>query len=242
MREDYYDKFYVLIKQWRIEGDEKAREELIKSNEALVHSIIKRFKGKLDYEDLFQLGMIGLIKAIDRFDINKNVKFSTYAVPVIIGEIKTFLRDNNKLKISRTLKEQGKRVKQKEEELAKYLNRSPTLNEISEELDTSPEEVAAALESSKDPLSIDYSTGENNNSFMENIVTKKLKKDKDDEIGILELTHGLDEKEKRLIIMRFVEEKSQKEVGEYLGINQVKVSRWERKILRKLREMNVNVV
>ncbi len=232
------DKLNYLMKKWKFYGDKKARDELVTFNEPLVHSIIKRFKGRLEYEDLFQLGMVGLIKAIDRFDFSKNVKFSTYAVPVIIGEIKTYLRDDNPVKLSRSIKEQGAKIKETEGELAKFLNRSPSIEEIAKELDIDKEEVAAALEISKPPLSIHYDKDKNGSQKLE----ESLRDKNDSEFGLLELIDGLDQKEKKLIILRYVEERSQKEVGEYLGINQVNVSRWEKKILRKLREMNESAI
>lgn len=241
MKSNLSDKTKELIYRWKQSGDKEARELIIKSNELLVHSIIKRFKKSLDYDDLYQLGMIGLIKAVDRFDPTREVKFSTYAVPLIIGEIKTFLRENTSIKFTRSTKEIGKKVKKTQEELAKCFNRSPTLEEIAKELNITREEVAAAMEVEKPLVSLEsdiqYSSNGNEKMLKEKVLPENSLKKEEKQLDLLELLEVLDQKERTLIKMRYLEDKSQREVGEYFGINQVNISRWEKKVMRKLREV-----
>src|SRR5690625_590372 len=144
------------------EGDKEARDLLVEKNVRLVWSVVQRFLNRgYDPDDLFQIGSIGLIKAIDKFDLSYNVRFSTYAVPMIIGEIQRFIRDDGSIKVSRTIKELGNRVRLKKEELTKKLNRAPTVNEIAEELSVTPEDVAQAEEAIRSPHSIHETVFEN---------------------------------------------------------------------------------
>ncbi len=223
-------------------GEKQAREVLIEQNLGLVRHIVKRFLGRgYEAEDLFQIGVIGLIKSIDKFDTNYDVKFSTYAVPLITGEIKRFIRDDGIVKVSRTLKENGMRVKYAEERLAKKLGCDPTLEEVAEEAALTPEEVVLAMEANVQVESIYKSVyqSDGNELFM----VDQLADEKHDEqesvlnhIVVTQLVSGLPQKEQRLIELRYYQDKTQTEVAKVLGISQVQVSRLEKKILRDMRQ------
>lgn len=242
-------------------GDKEAREILIEKNLGLVHHIVKRFLGRgYDAEDLFQIGSIGLMKAIDKFDLSFEVKFSTYAVPMIAGEIKRFLRDDGIVKISRTVKENGFKVKMARERLTQRLGREPGVTEIAEEAQLTLEEVIMALEASVEVESIYKSVYQTDGSevyLVDKIVqngaglavgnttgsagyggsaSEDYEKEKVLNHMLLEqLLEELDEKERSLIFMRYFEEKTQTEVAKRMGISQVQVSRMEKKILIHMR-------
>lgn len=222
-------------------GDKKAREVLIEENLGLVHHIVKRYIGRgYELEDLFQIGSIGLMKAIDKFDISYEVCFSTYAVPMIAGEIKRFLRDDGMIKMSRSLKENAYKIKRTKEKLAHELLRDATIDEISKECGLSVEEIVMALESDYEVESI-YKTvyqGDGNEIYL----VDKLPDKKDENENILnkmtitQLLNTLEEKERQLITLRYYKDKTQVEVAEILGISQVQVSRLEKKILVRMRQ------
>lgn len=234
------DTIALIIKSH--EGDKKAREILIEKNLGLVWSIVRRFTGRgQEMEDLFQIGSIGLMKAIDKFDISYDVKFSTYAVPMITGEIKRFLRDDGMIKVSRTLKETAVKVRVAREQMNHYSGREPTLEEIAAEIGVSEEDVVMAMEAGSEVESL-YKTiyqGDGNAIFL----IDKIEEEKDVHTNIVnkmvveELMETLDDKERELIKMRYFKEKTQTEIALELGISQVQVSRLEKKILKSLRHM-----
>lgn len=222
-------------------GDKAAREVLIESNLGLVHHIVKRFFNRgYDVEDLFQIGTIGLIKAIDKFDLSYDVKFSTYAVPMILGEIKRFLRDDGMIKVSRTVKENGLKAKMAEQRLLGRLGREPTLLEVAEEAGLNREEIVLALEAGAEVESIYKSVPQADGS--EIFLVDKVAGNSGNSTGELlnhlllkQLLEGLTERERSLITMRYFEDRTQSEVAEKLGISQVQVSRLEKKILLHMR-------
>ena len=223
-------------------GDKQAREVLIEKNLGLVHHIVKRFLGRgYDAEDLFQIGVIGLIKSIDKFDTSYDVKFSTYAVPLITGEIKRFLRDDGMVKVSRTLKENGMKVRYATERLGNKLNREPTLAEVAREAALTDEEVVMAMEANVQVESIYKSVYQNDGN--EIFLVDQLADEKQNEQELVlnhmvlsQLISGLPQKEQKLIKLRYYQDKTQTEVAKVLGISQVQVSRLEKKILLDMRQ------
>lgn len=220
-------------------NDKEAMEILIKNNSGLVWNIVKRFIGRgYETEDLYQIGSMGLIKAIKRFDVNLDVQLSTYAVPYIMGEIKRFIRDDGIIKVSRQTKELAIKIKQIQNE---YLNKNGeeiTITKISEVLNIPKEEIAAAIESSNTVNSIYSVEGANED---ERTLLEKISDTKDeynnlvDKITLKELINNLDEKEKKVVLLRYYKEQTQAQVGKTLGITQVQVSRIEKKVLDKMR-------
>lgn len=231
----------VLIRKAQ-SGEKKAREVLIEQNLGLVHHIVKRFLGRgYDAEDLFQIGVIGLIKSIDKFDTSYDVKFSTYAVPLITGEIKRFLRDDGMVKVSRTLKENGMKVRYAAERLGSKLNREPTLAEVAREAELTDEEVVMAMEANVQVESIYKSVYQNDGN--EIFLVDQLADEKQNEQELVlnhmvlsQLISGLPQKEQKLIKLRYYQDKTQTEVAKVLGISQVQVSRLEKKILLDMRQ------
>jgi len=224
------------------EGDQEARERLINCNLKLVFNIVQRFENRgYELEDLFQIGTIGLIKAIDKFDLSYQVKFSTYAVPMILGEIKRFLRDDSSVKVSRSLKETAFKVNRAREELAKKLGREPGINEIAQVLDLSREEIVAALEAIQSPGSIHETVYQDDGDPI--YVLDQLQDENEqepawlDKIALKEVLLKLPEKHRKVIVMRFFQDKTQTEVAEKLGLSQVQISRIERQALARLREL-----
>lgn len=221
-------------------GDKGAREVLIEKNLGLVHHIVKRFLGRgYDAEDLFQIGSIGLMKAIDKFDLSYDVKFSTYAVPMISGEIKRFLRDDGMVKVGRTLKENGYKVKMAREKLTQQLGREPLMQEVAEEARLTMDEVVMAMEAGAEVESIYQSVYQSDGSEVY-LVDKLVSEDKEKEnllnhMLLQQLLGELDEKERELIHMRYFQEQTQTEVAKKLGISQVQVSRLEKRILIRMR-------
>lgn len=224
-------------------GDKEARDMLVEENMGLVWSIVKRFNGRgHEIEDLFQIGSIGLIKAIDKFDTSFEVKFSTYAVPMITGEIKRFIRDDGIIKISRSIKENSWKIKCAAEKFINTHGREATVNELALEVGITIEEIAMAMDINMEVESI-YKTiyqGEGNEIYL---VDKVADTDKP-EIGqavvnkilLTQLMNELSDVERELIVLRYFKNKTQTQVAEVLGISQVQVSRLERKILLAMRE------
>ena len=222
-------------------GDKKAREELIDGNLRLVLSIIQRFNGKLrDADDLFQVGCVGLIKAIDHFDTEIGVKFSTYAVPMIIGEIRRYLRDNNSLRVSRGTRDLAYRALNAKEELAKKLLREPAVEDIAAHLEEAPQAVAEALESIMEPISLfDPIYGENGDSLyvMDQIRDEECTDDAWlENIAVAEAMKKLSDRERSIIAMRFFRGKTQMEIASEIGISQAQVSRIEKSALERIRK------
>lgn len=222
-------------------GEKEAREVLIEQNLGLVRHIVKRFLGRgHDPEDLFQIGVIGLIKSIDKFDTGYDVKFSTYAVPLITGEIKRFIRDDGMIKVSRTLKENNMRVKYARERLGSRLNREPLIEEVAGEAQLTVEEVVLALEANVQVESIYKSVYQNdgNEIFMVDQLADEKQNEQEmvlNHLVLNQLIASLEEKEQRLIRLRYYQNKTQTEVAKVLGISQVQVSRMEKRILLDMR-------
>ena len=227
---------YIKLAQ---ENNEEAMELLVKNNSGLVWNIVKRFIGRgYEAEDLYQIGSMGLIKAIKRFDINLEVQLSTYAVPYIMGEIKRFIRDDGIIKVSRQTKELAIKIKQIQNEYMNKNGEEISIIKISEILDIPKEEIAAAIESSNNVDSIYSVEGTNED---ERILLEKIADNKDDykslvnKIAINEMIEKLDETEKQVVLLRYYREQTQAQVGKILGISQVQVSRIEKRVLDKMR-------
>ncbi len=221
------------------QGDKNAREELINGNLRLVLSVIQRFTNRDEnLDDLFQVGCIGLIKAIDNFDINQEVKLSTYAVPMIIGEIRRYLRDNNSVRVSRSMRDTAYHAMQAKEKLTDRLKREPTVEEIAKELDTKKENVVLALESIVDPVSLYepiYSDGNDTIYVMDQIGDSHTDDNWIDEIIFRESINELNPREKRILYLRFLKGKTQMEVAGEIGISQAQVSRLEKGAIKHIK-------
>ena len=223
------------------EGDEEARAQIVEENTGLVWCIVRRFTGRgTELEDLFQIGTIGLLKAIDKFDLSYEVKFSTYAVPMISGEIKRFLRDDGMIKVSRSLKELSYKGYQAQEVLGRKLGREPSVTELAGYLDVSPEELTMAMDACTDVESLHrpvYKKEGQEISLMEKVGKEDGAEERVlDHLLLKELLTSLDKEERKLIYLRYFAEKTQTQVGKEMGISQVQVSRMEKKILKNLRE------
>ena len=248
------DETTVLIEQLQA-GKTEVREVLVEKNLGLVHHIVKRFLGRgVDAEDLFQVGSIGLMKAIDKFNLAFDVKFSTYAVPMISGEIKRFLRDDGMVKVSRTLKENGLHVKKAVERLSQKLGREPTIMEISQETGLLEEDIVLAMEAGIEVESIyksvfqsdgneiflvDQVVGTNGKGALGESVNSPEDKEKEELLNHLlleQLLESLSVEERQLIVLRYFKDKTQMEVACVMGISQVQVSRMEKRILLRMRE------
>lgn len=221
-------------------GDKTARDELINGNLRLVLSVIQRFTGRGEnLDDLFQVGCIGLIKSIDNFDITQNVRFSTYAVPMIIGEIRRYLRDNNAIRVSRSIKDTAYKAMQAKEKLSVQKQSEPTVSEIAKELDLPVEDVVIALESIVSPVSLYdpvYSDGGDTIYVLDQIGDNNDDRNWLDEISLKESIKNLNEREKHILSLRFMQGKTQMEVSEEIGISQAQVSRLEKGALKRIRE------
>mgnify|MGYP000879463467 FL=1 len=224
-----------------LEGDFQAREKLVSGNLRLVLSVIQRFNNRGELvDDLFQVGCVGLIKAIDNFDLGQNVKFSTYAVPMIIGEIRRYLRDNTPVRVSRSLRDIAYKVLQIRDQLAHKLSREPSLEEISAKLLINREEITFALDSIQEPVSLFepiYHDGGDPIFVMDQISDEKSQDEKWLEvIAIKDALQKLNEREKLILTLRFYRGKTQMEVADEIGISQAQVSRLEKSALGQLRK------
>lgn len=221
------------------QGNSSAREELINGNLRLVLSVIKRFQGRGENpDDLFQIGCIGLIKAIDNFDVTQNVRFSTYAVPMIIGEIRRYLRDNSAVRVSRSIKDMAYRSMQAKEKLIAELGREPTVSEIAKELDAPRTDVVIALESVVEPMSLYepvFSDGGDTVYVLDQVGDKNNESGWVDEISFKEAMKNLSDREKRILNLRFIHGKTQMEVSKEIGISQAQVSRLEKGVIDKIK-------
>ncbi len=211
------------------------RDEKIESNMGLVRSIAHKFAGRgIDYEDLVQIGCIGLIKAVDNFDENRGFSFSTYAVPLIMGEIRQHFRDDGTIKVSRTIKEQNRKISAFTESFFNENGREPTLSEISENLSLTKEEIARAVNSSLPVFSLTHSNDDDTNSEY-NIPVKSYDSEVSDKIALFQIMETLDESDKLLLKCRFFDELNQTKTAKIIGTSQVQVSRREKKLLSILR-------
>ena len=230
------DLLFERIKQ----GDSLAREQYIKGNLRLVLSVIKRFSNSNENaDDLFQIGCVGLMKAIDNFDTTLNVKFSTYAVPMIIGEIRRYLRDNNSIRVSRSLRDTAYKAIYARENYMKTHLKEPTLNEIAEETGIEKEEIVYALDAIQSPVSLYepvYTEGGDTLYVMDQISDKKNKEENwIEDLSLKEALKRLDKRERRIVEMRFYEGRTQMEVAQEIGISQAQVSRLEKHALKNMR-------
>lgn len=230
-----------LFVKMREKGDQEAREKLIRGNLRLVLSVIQRFNNRGEYgDDLFQVGCVGLIKAIDNFDLSQNVKFSTYAVPMIIGEIRRYLRDNTPVRVSRSLRDVAYKVLQSRDALAHKLSREPSLEEISSELSIDREEIIMALDSIQEPVSLFepiYNDGGDPIYVMDQISDEQNQDEKWLEVlSIKDAMHKLNDREKLILTLRFYRGKTQMEIADQIGISQAQVSRLEKSALGQIRK------
>ena len=221
------------------EGDKEAREKLISGNLRLVLSVIQRFGNRGENpDDLFQVGCIGLMKAIDHFDVSQGVQFSTYGVPMIIGEVRRFLRDNNSVRVSRSMRDTAYKAIQCKEKITAEKGREPTIEEISKSLDMKREDVVVALEAIVEPVSLYepvFSDGGDTIYIMDQVGDGN---DGDwlEEIAIKQAIHNLSDREKNILSMRFLDGKTQMEVANEIGISQAQVSRLEKGALEKIKK------
>ena len=233
------DKMRELLRLTK-EGNEEAREKLILDNVGLIWSVVRRFTNRgYEPEDLFQIGSIGLMKAVDKFDLSYDVKFSTYAVPMITGEIRRFLRDDGMIKVSRSMKENAYKIMKAREKFCMEHQREATIEEISEITQIEREDIVTSLEASKEVESLHQHAYQKDGS--EILLIEKLAKEQNetenivDHILLSEALKHLDQKEQRMIRYRYFEGKTQQEIGKIFHISQVQVSRMEKKILKKLK-------
>ena len=222
------------------QGDANAREQFIKGNLRLVLSIVQRFnQSNENIDDLFQIGCIGMIKAIDNFDLSQNVQFSTYAVPMILGEIKRYLRDNNSIRVSRSMRDTAYKAIYTKEKLTKLRQKEPTINEIASEIGVPKEDIVLALEAVQTPVSLYepvYNDGGDTLYALDQVSDKKdCEENWASRISLKEAVEKLSPREKRIITMRFFECKTQMETAAEIGISQAQVSRLEKMALKSMR-------
>ena len=235
------DRTLVLIGRAH-QGDKEARDTLFEENTGLIYSVARRFLGRgVEMEDLFQIGSIGLLKAVDKFDPAFEVKFSTYAIPMILGELKRFFRDDGMIKVSRSIKEIQHRVYLAREKIEKELGREPSLKEIAEMLEMPPEEVAMTMDSAAEVESL-YRTVYQSEGTDISLIDKIPEKENAEEhllnrIFLEEILGKLESSDRKLLYMRYFQDQTQTQIAEQLGVSQVQVSRMEKRILKKLRSL-----
>ena len=222
------------------QGDKEARDTIFKENAGLIYSVAKRFLGRgVDMEDLFQIGSIGLLKAVDHFDTSFEVRFSTYAVPMILGEVRRYLRDNNSIRVSRSLRDTAYKAIYAKEQLTKSMNRTPTIEEIAKETDISEEDIIYALDAIATPMSLFepvYQDGNDPLFLMDQICDKKNKEETwVEHLSLQEAMNQLPGREYHIIKKRFFEGKTQTEVANEISISQAQVSRLEKNALKSIR-------
>ena len=223
------------------QGDKEARDTLFEENTGLIYSVARRFLGRgVEMEDLFQIGSIGLLKAVDKFDPAFEVKFSTYAIPMILGELKRFFRDDGMIKVSRSIKENQHRVYLAREKIEKELGREPSLKEIAEMLEMPPEEVAMTMDSAAEVESL-YRTVYQSEGTDISLIDKIPEKENAEEhllnrIFLEEILGKLESSDRKLLYMRYFQDQTQTQIAEQLGVSQVQVSRLEKRILKQMRE------
>ncbi len=227
-------------------GDKEACDTLVKENMGLIWSVVRKFSNRgYELDDLFQIGAMGLIKCINKFDLSYDVKFSTYAVPMIIGEIKRFIRDDGIIKVSRTLKELAIKGKYTQEQIIKETGEMPTISEVAKRLEVSVEDLQLALEANKDVESL-YATvyqGDGSPVFLIDKIQQQTNNEERivDNISLNEVINKLSPKEKIIIELRYFKDKTQSEVAKEVGVSQVQVSRIEKKVLENMRKTMVMV-
>lgn len=230
----------ALLKEIKATGSKAARDKLIKGNLRLVLSVIQRFTGRgEDVDDLFQIGVVGLIKAINNFDLTKEVRFSTYCVPMISGELRRHLRDYSHVKVSRSLRDLAYKAIQAKEKLTCELQREPNMEEIAREIGEKRSSVVIALESISDPVSLYepvYSDSEDNVYIMDQIGDRNDVESKMDEISIRDAIKNLGDRERNILYLRFLKGKTQVEVANEIGISQAQVSRLEKGAINRIKD------
>ncbi len=240
MKEDVSSANAALIERMS-HGDKQAKNELIERNMGLVYSAAKRFSARgYDLEDIVQIGAIGLIKAAEKFDVSFGVRFSTYAVPMIVGEIKRFIRDDGAVKISRTLKEAALKGWRTEEILRRRFNREPTINEIAAECGIAPETLVEAFDAASPPDSLyaeSYGGGTKPVALIDTISGGDMEESVINRVMVDEIMESLSDREKQVMIMRYFRGKTQAEVAKDFGVSQVQISRIEKKAMDKLRSL-----
>ena len=229
----------ALLREIRSTGSKAARDKLIKGNLRLVLSVIQRFTGRgEDIDDLFQIGVIGLMKAIDNFDLTKDVRFSTYCVPMISGELRRYLRDSSHVKVSRSLRDLAYKALQAKERLTVSLQREPNMDEIAAKINEKRADVVIALESISDPVSLYepvYSDSEDNLYIMDQISDMNDVESRMDELTIRDAIRGLGERERNILYLRFFRGRTQMEVAGEIGISQAQVSRLEKSAINRIK-------
>lgn len=234
-----HEEMINLFKRYQ-SGDKKAKEELVNGNLKLVLSILKKYNSRDNLDDLFQIGVVGLIKAVDNFDLSHEVRFSTYAVLMVDGEIKRYIRDNNSLRISRSIKDLSYKILTFKEEFMKENNREATTDEIAEGLGVSNYEVVEALMSLKQPESLYepiYNDGGDTIYLLDQIEDKKENKDLDSLISMRKALNKIKQREKNILINRFIVGKTQMEIAKDLGVSQAQVSRLEKNAIKNVKRL-----
>lgn len=232
------DELFIKIKQ----GDKEARERFINGNLRLVLSVLQRFSGRCEnMDDLFQVGCVGLIKSIDNFNLDLNVQFSTYAVPMIIGEIRRYLRDNNPIRVSRSVRDLAYKALQAREKLTKELNKEPTVDQIAKEVGFNREDIVFSFEAIQDPLSLQepvYNDGTESIYIMDQVSDSKSNDESwADSLTIEQAMKKLNDREKMIITKRFFDGRTQMEVAEEIGISQAQVSRLEKDAIGRIKKL-----
>ncbi len=238
-KEGIKEEIFELIRKSQ-GGDKEATAKIVEDNQGLVWSVVKKFAGRgLEFDDLYQIGVIGLIKCIEKFDTSFEVKFSTYAVPMIMGEIRRFLRDDGIIKISRPIKELAIKIKYAKDEYIKDKGGMPTINELAEMLDVSNEDIILALDVTRDVESLYQSANKSDGStvyLLDRVPAKNNDEEKIiDNLALAQVMNKLPQKEKDIITLRYFEDKTQCEVAKIIGVSQVQVSRIEKKVLMTMR-------
>ena len=217
-------------------GDDGAKEKLIEENVPLIKSIVKRFKGRLEYDDLMQLGAIGFIKAMQNFDVEYGVRFSTYAVPMISGEIKRFLRDDGAIKVSRWTKSLAQKISAYIDEKLKNGEAEPTVEQLATAFDVDAQEIVFAMDAQHYLLSLSATVGDDDLELGDKIATEECEDENIDKMLLKDLIEDLPQREKKIIVLRYFRDKTQSEIAKELGVSQVQVSRIENKVLQKLKD------
>ena len=217
-------------------GDDGAKEKLIEENVPLIKSIVKRFKGRLEYDDLLQLGAIGFIKAMQNFDVEYGVRFSTYAVPMISGEIKRFLRDDGAIKVSRWTKSLAQKISAYIDEKLKNGEAEPTVEQLATAFDVDAQEIVFAMDAQHYLLSLSATVGDDDLELGDKIATEECEDENIDKMLLKDLIEDLPQREKKVIVLRYFRDKTQSEIAKELGVSQVQVSRIENKVLQKLKD------
>ena len=217
-------------------GDDGAKEKLIEENIPLIKSIVKRFKGRLEYDDLMQLGAMGFVKAMQNFDVEYGVRFSTYAVPMISGEIKRFLRDDGAIKVSRWTKTLAQKITEYIDEKLKNGESEPTVEQLAKAFDVEAQEIVYAMDAQHYLLSLSATVGDDDLELGDKIATDECEDENIDKLLLKDLIADLPQREKKVIILRYFRDKTQSEIAQELGVSQVQVSRIENKVLQKLKD------